>query len=177
MRYAERPSMHREIQVVAEPSRIWECVADVEAMAGWSPELARVEWRDGADGPAEGASYVGHNEHPTIGSWRTLAHVTACVADRTLTWCVLDVEGRYGPASEDPAQPMATWSFDITPAPGGAVLRQTVTLGPGPSGLTAYIARAPEREEEVIAYRFDELAKGMDLTLQGVKAAAEGAAA
>ncbi|GGY98915.1 SRPBCC family protein [Streptomyces nitrosporeus] len=173
MRYADGPALHREVRIAADAARVWETVADIEAMAKWSPELARVEWRGGATGPAEGASYVGHNEHPTIGQWRTVAHFTEAVPGKTLTWCVLDADGRYGEANEDPGRSMATWSFTLTEDTDGVLLRQTVTLGPGRSGLTAYIEKAPEQEEAIIEFRFGELAKGMDATLQGIKEAAE----
>ncbi|MFD8803547.1 hypothetical protein [Streptomyces atroolivaceus] len=45
--------------------------------------------------------------------------------------------------------------------------------GPGRSGLNAYVERTPEAEAAIIAYRFDELGKGMDATLRGIKDAAE----
>ncbi|PZH17356.1 SRPBCC family protein [Streptomyces sp. NTH33] len=174
MRYADQPSTHREVHIAAEPSRVWEVVTDVEAMAGWSPELVSVEWQDGADGPAPGARYFGHNRNPVVGEWRTLSHITEATPERTLTWCVLDPDGRYGKASEDPADRMATWSFALTPAPeGGTVLRQSVTVGPGRSGLNAYIDRAPDQEEAIIDYRLNELGKGMDATLTGIKETAE----
>ncbi|MGW0783225.1 SRPBCC family protein [Streptomyces sp. NPDC002913] len=173
MRYADGPGAQREIRIAGDPARVWETVADVEAMAGWSPELVRVEWRDGATGPAVGASYVGHNEHPVIGSWRTIAHFTAYEPGSALTWCVLDLDGRYGEATQDPDRRMATWSFALLPDPGGVLLRQSVTVGPGPCGLTGYIESAPEQEEAIIAFRLDELGKGMEATLGGIKEAVE----
>jgi hypothetical protein len=173
MRYADQPSTHHEVHIAADPSQVWEIVADVEAMAGWSPELVRVEWRDGVGVPAVGARYVGHNEHPNYGQWRTLAHFTEFVPERALAWYVLDIDGRYAKANEEPAERMATWSFALTPASGGTVLRQSVTIGPGPTGLTAFIDRTPDQEEAIIAYRLEELGKGMDATLNGIKEAAE----
>ncbi|MFB4420930.1 SRPBCC family protein [Streptomyces sp. QL37] len=173
MRYADGSSTHREIRVAAGPARVWEIVADVEAMAGWSPELLEVEWQDGATSPAAGVRYIGHNEHPLNGRWRTIAHFTEFEPGSRLTWCVLDVDGRYGESVEDPERRMATWSFTLAPDGDGTLLRQSVTIGPGRSGLNAYIDRTPEREEAIIAYRFDELGKGMDATLDGIRAAAE----
>ncbi|MEU1216999.1 SRPBCC family protein [Streptomyces sp. NPDC005791] len=173
MRYADGPSARREVRISAGPERVWEILADVEAMTGWSPELVKVEWLDGAVSPAVGARYIGHNEHPVNGSWRAIAHFTEYEPGRRLTWCVLDVDGRYGTRAEDVEDRMASWSFSLTPDAEGVVLRQTVTLGPGRSGLNAYIERAPENEAAIIAYRFDELGKGMDATLKGIKDAAE----
>ncbi|MBY8869362.1 SRPBCC family protein [Streptomyces sennicomposti] len=178
MRYADQPTTHREVRVAADPARVWKIVADVEAMTRWSPELERVEWCDGATGPAVGVRYAGHNRHPLNGEWRTVSEITEYVPGRTLTWCVLDVDGRFGKASEGPADRMAAWSFALSPAPeGGTVLRQSVTIGPGRSGLSAFIERTPEREEAIVAYRLDELGKGMEATLAGIKQAAEDTAA
>ncbi|MEU1486938.1 SRPBCC family protein [Streptomyces sp. NPDC005752] len=173
MRYADGPGTRREVRICASPERVWGVLADVEAMAGWSPELMAVEWQDGATSPAAAARYIGHNENPVNGRWRTIAHFTEFDPVRTLTWCVLDVDGRYGEPAEDPDRRMATWSFTLAPDADGVVLRQSVTIGPGPSGVNAYIERTPEKEEAIIAYRIGELGKGMDATLQGIKNAAE----
>jgi uncharacterized protein YndB with AHSA1/START domain len=174
MRYTDRPGARREVHIAADPARVWEIVTDVEAMTGWSPELERVEWQDGATGPAPGVRYVGHNRHPVVGEWRTTSEFTQCAPQRTLTWCVLDTEGLYSGPAKDTTAPMATWSFALTPTPGGGTaLRQSVTLGPAPSGLSVFIDRAPDQEEAIIAHRLGELAKGMEATLEGIKGAAE----
>ncbi|MEV0008706.1 SRPBCC family protein [Streptomyces sp. NPDC047973] len=169
MRYAEGPSTARRIRIAAGPERVWEILADVEAMARWSPELVRVEWQDGAGAPATGARYIGHNEHPVNGEWRTVAHFTECEPGRILAWCVLDAEGRYGEPAASTESRMATWSFTLEPEADGVLLTQTVTVGPGRSGLNAYIEKTPEHEEAIIAYRLDELGKGMEATLKGIK--------
>jgi hypothetical protein len=168
MRYTDR-----ETFVASEPARVWEVICDVEELAKGSPELMRTEWLDGATGPALGARYLGHNEHPVAGKGRTLAHITECEPERRLTWAVLDVDGRFGDPAEALERRMATWSFDLTPVEGGTLLRQSTVIGPGPSGLTAVIARMPDKEEAVIAYRLRELGEGMDATLAAVRKAAE----
>ncbi|WP_218957065.1 SRPBCC family protein [Streptomyces sp. UH6] len=173
VRYSDRPSTEREVFVAAEPARVWAAVCDVEELAKGSPELMRTEWLDGATGPALGARYVGHNEHPVAGKGRTLAHITEFEPERLLTWAVLDVDGRFGEPAEALERRMATWSFRLTPADGGTLLHQSTVIGPGPSGLTAVIARMPEKEEAVIAYRLREMGEGMDATLKAVKEAAE----
>lgn len=53
------------------------------------------------------------------------------------------------------------------------MLRQSVTIGPGRSGLSGYIDRAPDQEEAIIAFRLDQLGQGMDATLTGIKETAE----
>ncbi|MDX3058217.1 SRPBCC family protein [Streptomyces sp. NE06-03E] len=59
MLYADGPSTHREIRISAGAARVWEVLADVGAMAGWSPELVEVEWQDGATYPVPGARCTG----------------------------------------------------------------------------------------------------------------------
>lgn len=177
-RYADEPGTSREVHIAASPSQVWEIITDVEAMTAWSPELVRVEWPDEAsqaNSPAPGARYIGHNEHPVNGTWRTIAHFTAVDPEHTLTWAILDTDGRYGKPAEDLADRMATWTFTVAPArDSGTVLRQSMTIGPGRSGLSAYIDRAPEQEEAIIAYRLRELGKGMEATLDGIKERTEG---
>ncbi|MEU9580409.1 SRPBCC family protein [Streptomyces chilikensis] len=173
MRYSDGPSTEREVIVAAGPARVWAVISDVEELAKGSPELMRTEWLDGATGPSLGARYLGHNEHPLAGKGRTLAHITEFEPERRLTWAVLDVDGRFGDPAEALERRMATWSFSLTPVEGGTLLRQSAVLGPGPSGLTAVIARMPDKEESVIAYRLRELGEGMDATLGAVKEAAE----
>src|SRR3954451_17797654 len=51
-----------ENTVIHAPAEgIYDLVADLTRMGDWSDECARVEWVDGATGPAEGARFVGHN--------------------------------------------------------------------------------------------------------------------
>ncbi|MEU3556221.1 SRPBCC family protein [Streptomyces fragilis] len=173
MRYSDGPATEREIRIAAEPARVWAVVTDIEEMSKGSPELKRTEWLDGASGPAVGARYIGHNEHPIAGKGRTLAHITEFEPGRRLTWAVLDVDGRFGDPAEALDKRMATWSFSLTPVDGGTLLRQSTVLGPGPSGLTRVIAKMPDKEEYVVDYRLRELGEGMEATLAAVKETAE----
>ncbi|WP_448318113.1 SRPBCC family protein [Streptomyces sp. CO7] len=173
MRYSDGPATEREIHIAAEPARVWAVVADIEEMSKGSPELKRTEWLDGATGPAVGARYIGHNEHPIAGAGRTLAHITEFEPERRLTWAVLDVDGRFGDPAQALEKRMATWSFSLTPVDGGTLLRESTVIGPGPSGVTRVIAKMPEKEEAVIDYRLREMGEGMEATLRAVKETAE----
>ncbi|MER5476167.1 SRPBCC family protein [Streptomyces sp. NPDC002734] len=173
MRYSDGPATEREIHIAADPARVWAVVADIEEMSKGSPELKRTEWLDGATGPAVGARYIGHNEHPIAGKGRTLAHITEFEPERRLTWAVLDVDGRFGDPAQALEKRMATWSFALTPVDGGTLLRESTVIGPGPSGVTRVIAKMPEKEEAVIAYRLREMGEGMEATLRAVKETAE----
>src|SRR5262245_50490823 len=52
----------RSTVIEAPADRVYDLVADLTRMGEWSNECARVEWTDGAAGPAEGARFVGHNQ-------------------------------------------------------------------------------------------------------------------
>ncbi|WP_175412287.1 SRPBCC family protein [Streptomyces sp. TRM64462] len=176
MRYADGPTATAEITVGAPPARVWELVTDIGLPARRSPELQRVTWLDGAKAPALGARFEGHNEHPQLGAWRTHSYVVELAEHRAFAWAVTDPDDRYGAVEPTPENPLATWRFDLSPAPepaGGTLLRQTVRLGPAPSGVTLVIDQDPANEEAIVAFRLDQLRTHMEATLQDIKSLAE----
>ena len=56
-------------EITAPPRRVWELVTDITLMPQFSPELRRVEWTGGADGPFLGARFTGVNQNPAA-TWR-----------------------------------------------------------------------------------------------------------
>ena len=52
-------------------------------------------------------------------------------------------------------------------------MRYRAVMGPGPSYLTARIAKRPDREEYIIARRLEEHEQNMMTTLQAIKRTAE----
>ena len=50
------------VVIEAPAERIYELLADLPRMGDWSPECRQVEWLDGSTGPAEGATFIGHNQ-------------------------------------------------------------------------------------------------------------------
>ncbi|MFD8753551.1 SRPBCC family protein [Kitasatospora sp. NPDC059577] len=191
MRYAEGPGTVCEIFVQAPVERVWELVTDIGLPARLSPELHRVAWLDGADGPAPGARFEGHNHRTGMSDWRTVSEVTELTgpvdpagstgstgsADpagpRAFAWAVMDADGRFGEPVSDAAGALARWRFELTPEDGGTRLRQSVVIGPGRSGMSAIIEAKPEVEEKIIAFRLGELRTAMTATLEGVKSLAE----
>lgn len=173
MRYAEAPSVSCDVYVEAAPSRVWALVTDIALAARLSPELQRVEWLDGAEEPWVGARFAGYNHHRMIGEWRTVSHVVELDEQRVFCWAVVDEDGRFGTPSRRPSHPLATWRFELEPEEVGTRLRQVARLGPGRSGVSLAIERAPEREEEILTFRITELRTNMEATLRGVKALAE----
>lgn len=173
MRFADGPSVHCDVHVQADVRRVWELVTDIRLPARLSPELRRVAWLDGADRPVVGARFEGYNQHERLGEWRTVSHVVELDEPRVFAWAVTDADGRYGEPAPDPARPMATWRCELEAENGGTLLRQSVLIGPGRSGVTLALERWPDREEEIVAFRSKELLAGMEATLQGIKALAE----
>jgi hypothetical protein len=49
------------IVIDTTPHAVYELVADLPRMGEWSPECVKVEWQEGATGPAVGSQFLGHN--------------------------------------------------------------------------------------------------------------------
>jgi hypothetical protein len=162
-RYADGPTVGVEAHVDAPPAAVWPHVSDIAVPARFSGELCEVEWLDGVTEPALGARFVGRNQHPAVGTWETTSTVVAWDPPRLLAWDV-----------GDPAQPSASWRFELEADGDGTRLRQWARLGPGPSGLTPAIAAMPDKEERIVARRLDEHRSNMEATVAGICALAEG---
>ena len=162
MRMSDRPTVDAETFIEAPPAQVWELVTDIVRMGQWSPEYQGGEWLDEATGPAVGARFRGRNKRGDR-EWQSTSTVTEADAGRSFAWAV-----------SDPENASATWRFDLAPQGSGTLLRQHVELGPGPSGLTARIEEMPDREEEIVASRTAGHQSNMQVTLEGIKSAAEG---
>ena len=152
------------VDIAAPPERVWDLITDITLMPRFSTELQHAEWAEGFDAPALGAQFLGTNRHPAIGEWTTRSHIVDFDPPRVFGWAV-----------GDPGNAAATWQFDLSAAPGGSRLRYTACLGPGPSGVTMLIERKPDRAEQIIANRLDQLQAAIETTLAGLRALAEGA--
>ncbi|MFF9455378.1 SRPBCC family protein [Streptomyces flaveolus] len=170
---AELPRVRCDVRVRAALPRVWDLVTDIHLPARLSPELQRVAWLDGALRPVVGARFEGHNSHRLLGEWRTVSQVVRLEEHRVFAWAVLDADGRFGEPARDPARALASWCYELDADGDGTRLRQTVVLGPGRSGVTLAVEYRPDRKEEIISLRLEELRAGMEKTLRGIKALAE----
>jgi hypothetical protein len=153
--------------VAARPELMWDLVADVTRVGGWSPECIRAAWLGGPGRPQPGARFTGHNRFPNGFEYEVTCVVTEADRPRAFAWVVLDDSG-------DPARPSSSWRYRIDPLPGGGSrVRQRFTHGPGASYLRAAAAKEPDRAAEIIAARQDGLRANMSVTLRAMKAAAE----
>ena len=156
-----------EADIKAPPHRVWEFVSDVGVPPRFSGELQRAEWREltGPDeSPAAGSIFEGFNKRGD-NEWSLPQLVTTWEPGVEFAWSA-------GATSEADA-PAATWRYTLEKIPGGTRLRHLVTLGPGPSGLTAAIDAMPDREAAIIAGRSDELKANMQATVEGIRDLAE----
>lgn len=156
-RYADLPTAEVSVWVDAPPADVWPAVVDVEAMPEMSPELRSVEWLD--HGPvAVGSRFLGRSAHEALGEWSTTSVVTEYDEPRAFAW---EVEGPDGPT--------ATWRFALEDADGGTRLAQWVRMGPGRSGLSLAIDRAPEKEQKIVFVRMREFETNMTETVTALK--------
>lgn len=156
MKYADGPTTDVEVVVDAPPATVWSLVADIRTPLRFSQELQDVRWLDDD-------RFVGRNYHPAMGEWETTCTVVAREVDRAFAWVV-----------GDPADPSAQWGFTLEPDSAGTRLRQWMRIGPARSGLNFAIDARPDKEERIIARRLEEHRANMVLTIEGIKAIAEG---
>jgi uncharacterized protein YndB with AHSA1/START domain len=153
--------------VAARPERVWDLVADITRVGGWSPECIQATWLGEPARPQPGARFAGHNRLPNGFDYQVTCVVTEANRPRAFAWVVLDDSG-------DPARPSSTWLYQIDPLPGGGSrVQQRFTHGPGASYLRATTAKAPDRAAQIIAARRDALRANMSATLHAMKTAAE----
>jgi hypothetical protein len=158
LRLADEPGTWVETEVDAPPADVWALVTDIELPARFSNEFLGATWV--GDGPAAGASFVGRSHHPAIGEWETPAFVEVYDEGRSFGW-----------ATVDPANPGARWRFDLEPLDGGRTrLRFSVSLGPGPSGISIAIDAMPEKEPRILQRRLAEHHANMTRTVDGIAA-------
>jgi nitroreductase len=171
-RLADGPGVVVEADIDAPRSTVWRFVTDIGFAAQFSDEFLGARWTDapggidpveGPAGPRVGATFVGTNSRDDMGTWDVECFVDRHVPRREFGW-----------VTSDPDRPGARWWFELQSIAGGTRLRYRVVLGPGPSGLTAAINRAPAHEPSIIAARLEGLRTNMARVLAGIKAAAEG---
>lgn len=157
---ADQPGTWVEVDIAASPDRVWSLVADIEVPARFSEEFLGASWESGGPGP--GASFVGRNRHPAIGEWEVRCFIEVYESARAFGW-----------ATQDPERPGARWRFDLEPIEGGTRLRYSMSMGPGPSGISVAIESMPDKEPRILHRRVGEHHANMARTVDGIRELAE----
>jgi hypothetical protein len=141
--------------VAAAPERIFDLVSDLPRMGEWSPECRRVEWEDGVEGPAEGATFVGHNQGGPRGlmKWSRRGRVLA-----------VDPGREFAFVTEEGGHESTVWRFRFEAADGGTRVTESYEVKRIPAWA---------RIVDVPTNRARELRESMEHTLSRLKAAAE----
>jgi uncharacterized protein YndB with AHSA1/START domain len=162
MRMSDHPSLEVSLTVAAPPERVWALASDITRVGDWGGECVGAQWVDGADSPAVGARFLGHQVREDR-KWETTSVIIESQPSVSFAWAV-----------GDPANASATWRYQLaSDGSGGTVVRYRAVMGPGPSGLTDMIAEMPDREDSIIASRLKEQERNMTATLHAIKRAAE----
>lgn len=145
--------IEQTVEIAASPEVVYALVSDLPRMAEWSPECTAVRWQGGADGPAIGARFVGHNR-AGVARWLTQGVVTAAEPGRRFGFDI-----HFGPI------PVAHWEYEVRPGATGCTLTEWWTdRRPAALRLVA---------DRTIGPRHAINTRGIATTLANIKQAAE----
>lgn len=144
-----------QVVINATPEHIYDLVSDLTRMGEWSPECQRLEWTDGATGPAPGARFVGHNRGGPRGILRWSRRGRVLTADRGREFAFVTEEGGHEGVQ---------WRYRFEPVDGGTRVTESYDV----KWIPAWA-----RILDVPTNRHRELVEGMRHTLGRLKTAAE----
>lgn len=147
-----------DIVIKASPERVYDLVADLPRMGQWSPECNAVEWSGGSTGPAEGATFVGHNSGGPfkLVRWSRRGRVLSAVRGQEFAF-----------ATEEGGRESTRWCYRFEPDEDGTRVTESYEVNWIPAWA---------RVIDVPTNRHRELRNAMHHTLLELKAAAEGMA-
>ena len=145
----------QSVVIQAPAERIYSLVADLPRMGDWSPECRRAEWLDDADGPVEGARFVGHNQGGPFGlmKWSRRGRVVTAVPAREFAF-----------ATEEGGREGVEWRYRLEPTAEGTRVTESYVVSWIPTWA---------RIVDVPTNRVRELREGMRHTLEQLKRVAE----
>jgi hypothetical protein len=143
------------IVIDTTPERVYDLVAELPRMGEWSPECQRVEWLDGATGPAVGATFVGHNRGGPRGLMKWSRRGRVLVADPGREFAFVTEEG---------GRESTQWRYVFEPVEGGTRVTESYDVKWIPTWA---------RIVDVPTNRHRELREAMRHTLERLKSAAE----
>ncbi|HEX4822240.1 MAG TPA: SRPBCC family protein [Acidimicrobiales bacterium] len=135
-------------------------VTDVTRMGEWSPETVKGEWIDGATGPAVGARFKGTNRKGFV-RWSTKPRVVTA-----------DEGCEFAFVTETGGKEQTKWCYRFEPDAGGANVTESFEMMNDVPGIISFAEKHIMRIKD----RKADLEKGMQATLERIKAAVEGSA-
>jgi hypothetical protein len=154
------PRTHSDRILVAAPAEhVYDLVADITRMGGYSPVCKECWWDEG-DRPTVGAHFTGRN---VIGdrTWETRSEVVAADRGREFAWVT--------------SEGMVRWGYTFATADGRTEVTESWAFLP--RGEEVYVERFGDDAEAQVAARYETLLVGIPATLAAIKAAAEATAA
>ena len=144
-----------DVVIAAPAAHVYDLVSDMPRMGDWSPECQRVEWIEGADGPAPGARFMGHNVGGPRGIFKWSRRGRVLVAEPAREFAF---------ATEEGGKEGVVWRYRLEPVDGGTKVTESYEVTTIP--VWARIVDVPSN-------RARQLREGMGHTLGQLKAAAE----
>jgi len=145
-------------QINVPPEKLYEIVSDVRRMGDWSPECVGAEWIDGATGPAVGARFKGSNKRG-MARWSTKPRVVTADEGKEFAFVTTHL-----------GKDATKWSYRFEPADGGTKVTESFEMM---FDMPWYFTMT-DRLMMGIKDRKADLEEGMAVTLQRLKASAEG---
>jgi len=146
----------RQLVIGAAPDRVYGLVADLPRMGEWSPECQQVEWTGGSEGPAEGATFRGHNRGGPANLMRWSRNGRVLAADPGRQFAFVTEEG---------GRESTEWRYTFEPVDGGTLVTESYQVHWLPTWA---------RVVDVPTNRCRELREHMTRTLDRLRLAAEG---
>jgi hypothetical protein len=145
----------QSVVIEAPAQRIYELVADLPRMGDWSPECRQVEWLDGSTRPAEGATFIGHNQGGPLGLMKWSRRGRVLTADPGREFAFVTEEG---------GRESTEWRYRLEPVEGGTRVTESYAVRWIPAWA---------RVVDVPTNRARELRGAMRHTLEQLRGAAE----
>ena len=161
MKLSDTPRADVEIAINAPVEKVWPLISDPDLPAKFSEEFQGAVWLGGAT-PGLGAKFKGTNK---MGErvWDTTSTITDFSVNEVFEWTVEDLDN-----------PVSIWSFRLSSNDDSTLLKMSGVLGTyTETGLHAAIAKDPENEEKIVAWRMNQWRENMVKTVEGIKQLSE----
>jgi uncharacterized protein YndB with AHSA1/START domain len=147
------------MDIAAPPEQVYALVSDITRMGEWSPECRGCSWTGGATGPEEGARFRARNKGRRGPSWFNWPVVRVAQPGREFAF------NRSGPGIGS-----YTWRYTLEPTTTGTRLTESYQVEkPLPKAMDWLTHKwVGSRDRDL------DLRDGMQVTLERIKAAAEG---